>query len=325
MNSVDSGLTARIHNTSSSWRQLIANRMDGDEIEMARALAANGRVPEATQIRGLLARAQQVTEKRYSPLAWWTGGPQDLAWMSLHEAEAQIDEVLKGDELRAHARDLLVKARSVLPSDDPRMAAVAAALENPARGHRPELKAVEVAHLARAVNRVADERYAQSRSFRNRLIRLSFMSLMMLGLLLAGFAFGVIPIGNARNTPLETALLLSLFGAVGALITAVPPLSRVAGTWNPFSLPLYQLLLKLVLGPTFAIVGVMMLQAGVVPNVQSPLPLADLLVWGLVFGASQQVVTRFVDQRVAGLVSSEPSERAAAASLGTTQPGEEIK
>jgi hypothetical protein len=305
-----------------SWRQLLRSRIDRDRLELKHS-TYNKHPARATEIHKLLDRVEAVVSQPGSPAGWLSGASQDRAWLSIHEAEAQIDELLEPAERRAHAQDLLVKASTVLPPDDPRVREVAAGLAKPAAGTaRPAPDPAAVAHLARAVNDASDERYAQSRTFRNRLIRLSGMSLGVLVLLLAAFASNSIPI-EVSNDPaasyFRTAMLVSLFGAVGALITAVHPLSRVTGTWNPFSLPLYQMLLKVALGPTFAIIGVMMLQAGVIPNVAFPMPLADLLVWALVFGAAQHVVTRFIDSRVAGLVSSEPSERTAPGKPGAAE------
>lgn len=165
-----------------------------------------------------------------------------------------------------------------------------------------------------------DRRFAESRACRNRMIRLTLISLVALGVVMAAFATNAIPLkveGATATAPppsaLKVALLVPLFGAIGALITAIPPLAKVKGTWNPFGLELYQMLLKVTLGPVFAIVGVMLLQSGLIPSVQFPMPFSDLLVWALVFGATQQVVTRAIDSRVAGLGFDEPTERAAGA------------
>jgi hypothetical protein len=237
-----------------------------------------------------------------------------MAWLSLHEAEAQLARLLTGEELVAQATDLLAKASAVLGANDARVKAVTPAVAKPTEVvSAVPLAPAAVAHLARAVYNASDERYAQSRGFRNRLIRLTLISLGALGFLMIGFATNAVPLpikGTAASSRLETALLVSLFGFVGALITATPPLARAAGTWNPFSLPLYQLLLKVVLGPVFAIVGGMLLQARLIPNVQFPMPLSDLLVWALVFGGSQQAVTRIIDSRIAGLVSDEQTDAA---------------
>jgi hypothetical protein len=75
---------------------------------------------------------------------------------------------------------------------------------------------------------------------------------------------------------------------------------------NPFSLPFFQLLLKLAMGPLFAIVGVLILQSGLINGLQPAKDLGGLLVWATLFGATQQSVTRFIDKRVIGLLGEVP-------------------
>src|SRR5439155_554788 len=86
--------------------------------------------------------------------------------------------------------------------------------------------------------------------------------------------------------------------AEGVLVTAIPPVARANGVRNPFGLPLFQLLLKLAMGPLFAIVGVLILQARLINGLQQAQDLRGLLVWATLFGAAQQSVTRVIDQRV---------------------------
>jgi hypothetical protein len=299
---------------SASWRQLVINRVARVRADLNVALKGHNDGVGAEPIRRLLERAECGAWQPVSLRSWWTGSSQEMAWLSLHEAEAQLARMMTGEELVAQAIDLLAKAPAVLGASDARVKAVAPAVAKPAEVvSAVPLAPAAVAHLARAVYNASDERYAQSRGFRNRLIRLTLISLGALGFLMIGFATNAVPLpikGIAASSRFETALLVSLFGFVGALITATPPLARAAGTWNPFSLPLYQLLLKVVLGPVFAIVGGMLLQARLIPNVQFPMPLSDLLVWALVFGGSQQAVTRIIDSRIAGLVSDEPTDAA---------------
>jgi hypothetical protein len=258
--------------------------------------------PRRVEIEKLVSAAESAAARRTLIWRWLSGSCQEMAWLSLHEAEAQLVALLSDEELMAYATDLVAKARAAMMWQDERVKKVALAVTDPAK--HPLIRP-EVAHLARAVNGMSDERYAQSRGFRNRLIRLTVISFAFLGLLMIAFATNAIPLlsGKMRPSFIETAALVSLFGAVGALVSAVPPLAKAAGTWNPFSLPLYQLFLKLVLGPIFALVGVMLLQSRVIPNVQFPKRLPDLLVWAIVFGASQQAVTRLVDRRAAAIVS----------------------
>lgn len=149
--------------------------------------------------------------------------------------------------------------------------------------------------------------------FRNRLIRLTLVTVIALGLMLFAFAANAIPltftfVGNQQQSYIEIALVVSLFGALGAVISSVPSLARTSGTWNPFNLPLYQMVVKVALGPLFALIGMILLESGVISNIQAPKSLSDLLVWALAFGIAQQAVTRVIDTRVAGLVSIDPTE-----------------
>jgi hypothetical protein len=285
-----------------SWRQLVITRAARD-----RARLRATRVSERSALQDiemLLERAESAAGQGTGLARWWTGSSQDLAWLSLHEAEALLIVLLSREELIAQAKDLLAKARALPITSDERVQAVEKGLDAPDEA--------AITHLARAVHGAWDERCAQSRGFRNRLIRLTVISMGALGLLMGAFATNAIPL-DIKFLPsfVETAALVALFGAVGALIIAVPPLARAAGTWNPFSLPFYQLLLKVVLGPVFAIVGVMLLQSKLIPNIKFikfSTDLPDLLTWGILFGAGQRTVTRVVDRRAADLTSGAPDD-----------------
>ena len=71
--------------------------------------------------------------------------------------------------------------------------------------------------------------------------------------------------------------------------------------------PLFQLLLKLAMGPLFALVGVLILQTKLISELRPAEDLRTLVVWATVFGAAQQTVTRFIDQRVSGILGEAPS------------------
>ena len=297
------------------WRQHVQNKVTRDRAELTFNHAIYPDLEES--IEKLLREAKHAAEEPPGLWRWWSGSSQERAWLSLHEAETELDEMLCHPELEAQAHDLLAKAKLLLKPGDERVKAVSDALAEPTRRARPgSLEGVTVAHLSHAVYDAMDRRFAESRACRDRIILLTLISLVALGVVMAAFATNAIPLKVEGATPsaLRVALLVPLFGAIGALITGIPPLAKVTGTWNPFGLQLYQMLLKVTLGPIFAIVGVMLLQSKLIPGVQFPMPFPDLLVWALVFGATQQVVTRAVDNRVAGLVFDEPTGRAVGAS-----------
>jgi len=235
------------------------------------------------------------------------GCNQEQAWLSLHEAAAQIIEVLPLEELLAHAEGVLVRARRALGAEDSRVRSVESLLREDAPSAsrlRPRL-----AQLARATFDALDDGYAQSRGYRNRLIRLTSLAVLgvVLGLIAGTMSKLDFSVGDHTIRGSKVVLLVLLFGSVGALVTAIPPVARANGVRNPFGLPLFQLLLKLAMGPLFAIVGVLILQARLINGLQQAQDLRGLLVWATLFGAAQQSVTRVIDQRVTGLLGEGPS------------------
>lgn len=291
-----------------TWVTQVEAQVDRDLAEL-NAANPHGVSPESAEsAKVLFANAFQIAQRPGGLHGWWRGDRQLCAEREMHEGEVLLILMLEGEELKAHARDIVALADGLITDRDPRLAAVKKGLDT----NDQQLSAVAVAHLARAVHDAQDELAAQSRGFRNRLIRLTALAAVALVGLLTAFAFNAIPLQikqSAGSSYLQVGLLVSLLGAIGALVVGVPPLARMGGTWNPFSLPWYQMLLKVMLGPVFAIVGVLLLQAHLIPNVTFPMPLADLLVWALIFGAGQQAVTSAVDTRIKGIVASPSAPR----------------
>ena len=282
-----------------AWRQVVLSRARRSRHDLLCAWAASppGRDLDrwGEEAAELIFKAKDSALHAVSFWSWLEGCYQEQAWLSLHEAEAQIIEVLALEELRARAEGLLGKARRALGGDDPRIWYVKSLLREDATASelRPRL-----AHLARATYDALDDRYAQSRGYRNRLIRLTLMALAGIVLCLVAGMTSTLDFGVGDHGGWTTVVLLLLFGSIGALVTAIPPLAKANGARNPFSLPLFQLLLKLTMGPLFAVVGLLILEDRLIPHFHAPANLRGLLVWAILFGAAQQSVTRFIDQRV---------------------------
>ena len=285
-----------------AWRQVVLSRARRSRHDLLCAWAASPPRPDlerwGEEAAELILKARDSALHSVSLWSWLEGCYQEQAWLSLHEAEAQIIEVLPIGELHARAEGLLGKARRALGGDDPRIWCIRELLREDATGSelRPRL-----AHLARATYDVLDDRYAQSRGYRNRLIRLAVMALAGIVLCLVAGMMSALDFGLADHQQVrgwKMVALLLLFGSIGALVTAIPPLAKTNGIRNPFSLPLFQLLLKLTMGPLFAVVGLLILEDELIPHFHAPGNLRGLLVWAILFGAAQQTVTRFIDQRV---------------------------
>jgi len=285
-----------------AWRQVVLSRARRSRHDLLCAWAASppGRDLDrwGEEAAELILKARDSALHTVSLWSWLEGCYQEQAWLSLHEAEAQIIEVLPLEELRARADGLLGKARRALGGDDPRIWCIKSLLREDAtaRELRPRL-----AHLARATYDALDDRYAQSRGYRNRLIRLTLMALAGIVLCLVAGTMSTLDFGptdQANAGAWRTVVSILLFGSIGALVTAIPPLAKANGARNPFSLPLFQLLLKLTMGPLLAIVGLLILQDKLIGRFSTPANLRGLLIWATLFGAAQQSVTRFIDQRV---------------------------
>ena len=74
----------------------------------------------------------------------------------------------------------------------------------------------------------------------------------------------------------------------------------------PYSLAAQQLLVKFTVGPLFAILGIMLLQLGLIDRMR---PFEDfglaVLVFAAVFGGSQQVLTGFIDRRASRVLEGD--------------------
>ncbi|HEY8202269.1 MAG TPA: hypothetical protein VII47_13070, partial [Actinomycetota bacterium] len=101
-----------------AWRQVVLGRTYWIQHEAARVSEKDPTAP-ASHIAELAATAERVAHRPGGPITWFEGCQQERAWLSLHEAEAELIELIGGEELRAHGQSILRKARRLLGSDDP--------------------------------------------------------------------------------------------------------------------------------------------------------------------------------------------------------------
>ena len=308
-----------------AWRQVVLSRARRLRHELLAARAKTFLRSDGCwgqQAAEQILRAKRAALQRVMPWSWFEGWAEEQAWLSLHEAEAEIIELLPKERLPAYARDVLHKAGPALGEDDARARCVKEFLDEGAKN--AEGLRLPLAYLARAVSDARDDKFAQSRECRNRLIRLTSLALLGVVLGLVAGAMGRLDFnadGSSMPRGSETVVLVALFGAVGALVTAIPPLAKADGKRNPFNLPLFQLLVKLAMGPLFALVGVLVLQDKVISGLQPATDLRNLVIWATIFGAAQQTVTRFIDQRVGGLLHEAPGSPSPKASRAVRAEG----
>jgi hypothetical protein len=86
-------------------------------------------------------------------------------------------------------------------------------------------------------------------------------------------------------------------GLLAAALAAAASLRTIRGSSTPFGLPIALALLKLPTGALTAVLGLILMRGDFVPGLSALDSPAQILSWAVVFGYSQQLLTRSVDQR----------------------------
>jgi hypothetical protein len=98
--------------------------------------------------------------------------------------------------------------------------------------------------------------------------------------------------------------LIEIIGLIAAVVASTIALRNIRGTSTPYGLAVALALLKLPLGALTAVLGLLLMSGGFVPGLSALDSSAQILAWALVFGFSQQLLTRLVDQRASTLLDN---------------------
>ena len=98
--------------------------------------------------------------------------------------------------------------------------------------------------------------------------------------------------------------LIEIIGMIAAVVAGIAALRNVRGTSTPYSLAVALALVKVPLGALTAVLGLVLMSGGFVPGLSALDTSAQILAWALVFGFSQQLLTRLVDQRAESLLQN---------------------
>lgn len=267
------------------WRELVLNHvamlradlatMDFDEH------AVDSGVPQ--DIQTSLRKAEEAAKTPSGAIYWWRGTLIDRAWFALHTAEVLITR--HEPPLRAAERWQMVTG-------------VRPRCEVPWGSCRHEVSDDASPAIARSIQHQhteSDRRYTQTRTLRNRLLLFTVLGWVTVAVLGALLATGVL---GAELWGWSEFGLIALFGAIGAYVVHLPSVITATATHSPYSLAGQQLLVKLVAGPLFAVIGVMLVQSELLDRMR-PFETfgVAVLVFAAIFGGSQQVLTGFIDRR----------------------------
>jgi hypothetical protein len=91
--------------------------------------------------------------------------------------------------------------------------------------------------------------------------------------------------------------LIEFVGFIAAALAAALAIRNVRGDADPYSIPLALAFLKLPAGALTALLGLVLIRAGLVPGIDSLDSSAEIIAWALVFGYAQQLFTGVVDRQ----------------------------
>ena len=91
--------------------------------------------------------------------------------------------------------------------------------------------------------------------------------------------------------------VVEIVGLLAAALAAAFALRSIEGTSTPYSLPVAAAVLKLPTGALTAVFGLLLMRGGFIPGLSALDSSAQIIAWAIVFGYSQQLLTRFVDQQ----------------------------
>lgn len=316
-----------------------ADLHNGDETAVPTRRAA------CEQVKSQLRKAEDYLAMSASLLTAARGTRLDGAWSHIHNAKVASVELMGDDQLAAYVPEILALAtknltRGTARIDEPALATIRALHKKYSNGGPPEGISDRDRHtlsnvLRTTYDRVANEFHRLRRFQAAVVVATIFVLLLVAGLMVLGAArpasvplcfpdpsatvqqpvanaTPVCPSGTDAPAPADVALV-ALFGLVGAALVGVRLAIRPS---TPSSVPMattrwFQGLLKAATGMLTAILGLMFLRAGIVPGFDQVDTQAQILVYAVVFGASQELITRFVDERsntlLAAVTATEPT------------------
>jgi hypothetical protein len=315
---------------SGAWRAEVSARI----AELEDRLAA---VPESAKARDRAIResVEDELDRAYTAAsangvppsfpAWWTGSTLTRAWEAVHNAELALLQVESREAVLTTVPRLLAWIQRTMDSGSGREAhekGLKAEIENEGRWAKPNRVKVRAA-LADVIG-ANSRRYAAVRTFRNNLILATVLLIALLLTVATWHAnnpdFLTLCTQETINAKKVVAVsecvsgkysgpvtgeiwLVLLMGALGGTLGIAFRLSESdeATRYDPKT---WQRFLKPVTGAATALAAVLFLQSHfLIQPTESMNTRTFYLGYALLFGFSQQLLTRFVDKRAESLVT----------------------
>ena len=322
---------------SSWREQALTRVAEIESLAEAFATGFEGTSPEGILAEGIhrhLETAREAAEGRPRRGGWERikslvgGSPLERAASNLDAAEIDLLRIAPSEYLLGQLPSLLVDASRHLAPDDARRCRLEAICTKADAGELTPSEKDTVIAAARASRSACRREIVRVRSFRN------ILYVTALGLTIATVAVVVLSAYEPQLLPVcfnpddavvcptkvvgpvpdaTTAIqvddmaraaagpwdipLVALVGLVAAALAAAFSLRNLHGTTLPYSLPVPLAVLKLPSGALTAVLGLLLMRGEFVPGLSALDSPAQILAWAILFGYSQQLFTRFVDER----------------------------
>ncbi|MER7705918.1 hypothetical protein ABTX81_23860 [Kitasatospora sp. NPDC097605] len=321
----------------SAWRERVLARIGYLRVLLDRETCAtppgvDTECPRRVLVDGARIRLDNAAAAAVERFHWrrpWSGATAlEGAWANVRAADVLLLELVPTALLPDRAIDILALARNHLGRKDLRTVALAKRVGSANIGEPDRNLLIRTLDAAYAA---LDAEYARVRSLRNMLWAATLCVLVgVAGLAVYGWfnptslSLCFSPAPPATPEPGATRLVVcpsgefvwgtkgviagnyatsgdiitvEVAGLAGAALTVIGSLRRIQGTSAPFMLPLAAAALKFPTGALSALIGLLLIRGAFVPGLSDLDSRAQVLAWGVAFGAAQHLVTRMVDER----------------------------
>jgi hypothetical protein len=303
--------------STAGWRTVLVNEADrlGAELDQ---IPRDGSVNREIAERAI----ERMRESAAPPIGLservmdWFGGAQiERGWTARNLARSALLALRDDAGLAAQIPSVRRSVLKYVEADDLQRDAFLQELDSYESAGPPfdERARLRLRAIRDAADHASDDRQRAVRRFRNLLVLTAFALLVALVGLAAVHAAdpaltsvcGPRSLGQdrclagAQPAAMDVAAVEAL-GLVGGLVAALIPLARTRRPQGPYSLWGAQIALKATSGAATGLVGLLLLQSGLVLGL-SPQPGPSALGYAALFGAAQHLFTRFVDAKAAEL------------------------
>lgn len=281
---------------------------------------AQARNSHEKAVRQALHDAALAVDSDASVSGWITGSTVTMAWESVHEAAAALVEIESDDAVRSSLPRLVDWIQDVMDKDSPLRRRYEDDLTSIIEGKSGvDRTLVRQAHQD-ALN-ANNEKHANLRTFRNSLHLATGILVFLLLVLAIWHAAnkhfvslcnpnppkGTQPCFSGTAPAARDIAVIELIGAIAGILSVAFALGSEKTPPSRYNVRVAQMLLKPAAGAATAVIGVLLVQSGIIVSPAQSASEALFLAYAAIFGFSQQLLTQFVDKRAGKLLGVEKS------------------